>query len=214
VVPDSYCVGPGKQFCSRELKDGLTLRTEDGGKTVAVQTKYTGPPPYQSNVVINAAKIVMPDLRASDSVVHVLDTVLTPPVPNLVEVAVATPDLSTLVTALTAGDLVDLLSGPGPFTVFAPTNEAFAGLPAATLEFLLTPTNKEELVDVLSYHVVLGTLRAKDLKDRMKLTTVEGKQLTVRISGGIVFINSAKVTIADVTASNGVAHIIDGVLTP
>ena len=131
---------------------------------------------------------------------------------TIVDLAVATPDLSTLVTALKAGGLVDTLSGPGPFTVFAPTNEAFTALPAGVLANLLK--NKAQLDNVLTYHVVAGAVRAEALKDGEKIKTLQGEELTVRIAGGDVFINSAKVTTADVTASNGVVHIIDGVLLP
>ena len=139
-----------------------------------------------------------------------------PPAPprgkTIVDLAVATPDLSTLVTALKAGSLVATLSGPGPFTVFAPTNEAFAALPAGEVASLLKPDNKAKLDDILTYHVVSGAVRASELKDGERLKTVEGKYLTVRVDGSTVLINSAKVTIGDVTASNGVVHIIDGVL--
>ena len=134
---------------------------------------------------------------------------------TIVTLAVDTPDLSTLVTALKAGDLVDTLSAPGPFTVFAPTNEAFNALPSGAVASLLKPQNKPQLVDVLTYHVVAGTVYAKDLKDGETLTTVEGKTLTVRVTNsGTVLVNSAVVTTADVLASNGVVHIIDGVLMP
>ena len=133
---------------------------------------------------------------------------------TIVDLAVATPDLSTLVTALKAGGLVGTLSGQGPFTVFAPTNEAFTALPNGVLANLLKPENKAKLDDVLTYHVVAGTVRAEDLKDGEKLRTLEGKELTVRLSGKEVLINSAKVTTADVNASNGVVHIIDEVLLP
>ena len=133
---------------------------------------------------------------------------------TIVDLAVADPDLSTLVTALKAGGLVGTLSGQGPFTVFAPTNEAFASLPAGVVANLLKTENKAQLVDVLTYHVVAGTLRAEALKDGEKIKTLQGEELTVRIAGGDVFINSANVTTADVTASNGVVHIIDGVLLP
>ena len=133
---------------------------------------------------------------------------------TIVDIAVATPDLSVLVTALKAGDLVGTLSGNGPFTVFAPTNEAFAALPAGALANLLKPENKAQLVNVLTYHVVAGAVRAEDLKDGEKVKTVEGEELTVRIDGKDVFINSAKVVRADVNASNGVVHIIDSVLLP
>ena len=133
---------------------------------------------------------------------------------TIVDLAVATPDLSTLVTALKAGGLVGTLSGTGPFTVFAPKNEAFAALPVGVVASLLKPENKAKLDDVLTYHVVAGTVRAEDLKDGEKLKTLEGKELTVRLSGKDVLINSAKVTTADVNASNGVVHIIDEVLLP
>ena len=137
---------------------------------------------------------------------------------NIVELAAATPDLSTLVTAVKAGGLVDTLSGTGPFTVFAPTNEAFAKLPKATLDFLLKPENKAKLVDILTYHVAAGSVHAADLKNGEKIKTVEGKQVEARIFGSgkksYVFINNARVTTADVDASNGVVHIIDSVLIP
>merc|ERR1719171_859413 len=135
---------------------------------------------------------------------------------NIVELASATPDLSTLVTAVKAGGLVDTLSGTGPFTVFAPTNEAFAKLPKATLDFLLKPENKAKLVDILTYHVASGSVHAADLKSGEKITTVEGKQVEARIfdHGKYVYINNARVTTADVDASNGVVHIIDSVLIP
>merc|ERR1711865_582212 len=133
---------------------------------------------------------------------------------SIVDLAVATPDLSTLVAALKAADLVDTLSGKGPFTVFAPTNEAFAALPAGVLANLLKPENKAQLVDLLTYHVAPGDVHAKDLHDMEMITTVEGKSVTARVSGSNIFINSAKVTAADNDASNGVVHIIDAVLVP
>jgi uncharacterized surface protein with fasciclin (FAS1) repeats len=136
---------------------------------------------------------------------------------SIVDLAVATPDLSTLVTALKAGGLVETLSGPGPFTVFAPTNEAFAALPATLLAYLLNPQHKAQLVDVLTYHVASGSVHAKDLKDAEKIKTVEGKDVEVRLIGGslpAVFINQAEVTTANIDASNGVVHIINAVLVP
>lgn len=134
---------------------------------------------------------------------------------TIVDLAVATPDLSTLVAALKAGGLVDTLSGAGPFTVFAPTNAAFAKLPKGTLETLLKPENKAKLVDILTYHVAGGAaVFSKDLKDGEKIKTVEGKDVTAHIHGGVVKINNAQVTTADVAASNGVVHIIDAVLLP
>jgi uncharacterized surface protein with fasciclin (FAS1) repeats len=136
-----------------------------------------------------------------------------PTAKNIVDIAAATPELSTLVTALKAADLVGTLSGKGPFTVFAPTNEAFAALPKGVLANLLKPENKAQLVDLLTYHVAAGAVHAKDLMDMQMLTTVEGKNVTVRTAGSTILINSAKVITADVGASNGVVHIIDAVLT-
>merc|ERR1740117_1696182 len=133
---------------------------------------------------------------------------------TIVDLAVATPELSTLVTALKAADLVNTLSGKGPFTVFAPTNEAFSALPAGVLANLLKPENKAQLVDLLTYHVASCDVHAKGLMDMQMLTTVEGKNVTVRVAGKDILINSAKVTTADVDASNGVVHIIDAVLMP
>merc|ERR1712166_93551 len=133
---------------------------------------------------------------------------------NIVELAVATPELSTLVTALKAGALVDTLSGEGPFTVFAPTNEAFAKLSASILAHLLDPANVKELDAVLEYHVVSGAaVFSNYLTDGETIKTVEGQNVTVSIYNGRVFINNALVTTADVAASNGVIHIIDTVLT-
>ena len=126
---------------------------------------------------------------------------------SIVDLAVATPDLSTLVTALKAADLVDTLSGKGPFTVFAPTNEAFAALPAGVLANLLKPENKAQLVDLLTYHVAAADVHAKDLMDMNMLETVEGKNVTVRVAGSTILVNSAKVTAADNDASNGVVHV-------
>merc|ERR1719478_790417 len=133
---------------------------------------------------------------------------------NIVDIAVGTPDLSTLVTALKAGQLVDTLSGAGPFTVFAPTNEAFAKLPKATLASLLEPKNIKQLQDVLTYHVASGSVHAADLKPFQEIKTVEGKDVRVVKSHGKVFVNRVQVTTADVDASNGVVHIINTVLIP
>merc|ERR1719454_2792934 len=133
---------------------------------------------------------------------------------NIIQIAKATPDLSTLVTAVSAGGLVPTLESPGPFTVFAPTNEAFAALPATLLAYLLDPKHKAQLVDVLTYHVASGSVHAKDLKNDEKIKTVEGKDVEVRLVDSKVFINQAQVTTADIDASNGVVHIVNAVLIP
>ena len=133
---------------------------------------------------------------------------------NIVENAAGSSDHTTLVAAVKAAGLAETLSGAGPFTVFAPTNEAFDKLPKGTVESLLKPEMKKDLTDVLTYHVVAGTFKAADLKDGQKLKTVEGKDLMVSVKDGKVMINGATVTIADVVSSNGVTHVIDAVLLP
>ncbi|MDX1921399.1 MAG: fasciclin domain-containing protein [Candidatus Caenarcaniphilales bacterium] len=136
------------------------------------------------------------------------------PSKNIVENAINSKDHTTLVTAVKAGSLVETLSSPGPFTVFAPTNEAFSKLPEGTVESLLKEENKTKLVDVLTYHVVPGAIKAKDLKDGQTLKTVEGKELKVTKTKNTITINGAKVEIADVISSNGVTYVIDSVLLP
>lgn len=132
---------------------------------------------------------------------------------NIVEVAQETADLSTLVEAVVAAELVETLEEPGPFTVFAPTNEAFEAL-GGTLETLLEPENKAELAEILTYHVVPGELTSSELSDGQMLETVQGDSLEVGVSDGSVTVNGASVVAADVEASNGVVHVIDEVLLP
>jgi len=148
------------------------------------------------------------------------------PTKTIVENAVNSKDHTTLVAAVKAAGLVDTLSGKGPFTVFAPVNAAFAALPAGTVDTLLKPENKATLAKVLTYHVVPGAFTAKDLMAEIEagggkavLKTVEGQELTLTVNGGAIDVTDAKgdvakVTIADVTQSNGVIHVVDGVLLP
>jgi len=133
---------------------------------------------------------------------------------DIVDLAASTDFLSTLVAAVKAGDLVDVLKGDGPFTVFAPTNEAFAKLPAGTVEDLLKPENKAKLIEVLTYHVVAGKIMSTDLKDGQKAKTVQGQEITVSLKDGKAMINNATVTTADIEATNGIVHVIDTVILP
>lgn len=134
---------------------------------------------------------------------------------NIVELAQATDSLSTLVSAVVAADLVDTLADESAeFTVFAPTNDAFAALPDGALDDLLLPENKADLAGVLTYHVVASKALSSDLTDGQEITTVNGEKLTVSIVDGVVKINDATVVTADIEASNGVVHVIDGVLLP
>jgi uncharacterized surface protein with fasciclin (FAS1) repeats len=132
---------------------------------------------------------------------------------NLVQLAQNNPQLSTLVKALMAADLVSTLQGNGPFTVFAPTNDAFDKLPPGVLQNLLKPENKAKLVEVLSYHVIPEKVLSSDIKT-MKAKTLNGKNLDVKVQGAEVKVNNANVTKTDLVGSNGVIHIIDAVLIP
>ncbi|NYF81203.1 fasciclin domain-containing protein [Granulicella arctica] len=148
------------------------------------------------------------------------------PSKTVVENASTAPNLTTLVAAVKAGGLVETLSGPGPFTVFAPTNDAFAKLPAGTVDNLVKPENKDTLVKILTYHVVAGKISSKQLEKMIKkgggkatLKTVQGEDLTATMSGSSIVLTDAKggtstITTADVFQSNGVAHVIDTVLMP
>ncbi len=133
---------------------------------------------------------------------------------DIVDLAISQDFLTTLVAAVKAGDLVDVLKGDGPFTVFAPTNEAFAKLPAGTVETLLKPENKAQLVKILTYHVVPGKVMSTDLKNGQTATTVEGSSIKVTLKDGKAMINNATVTTADIVADNGVVHVIDTVIMP
>jgi transforming growth factor-beta-induced protein len=133
---------------------------------------------------------------------------------NILETAAAAGSFKTLAAAINAAGLAETLSGPGPFTVFAPTDDAFAKLPPGTVEGLLKPENKEKLVSILTYHVVSGNLMAKDVISSAKLKSIQGQELTVRVEGSAVSIDGASVTKTDITASNGVIHVIDSVVLP
>lgn len=133
---------------------------------------------------------------------------------NIVELAAGNEDLSTLVTAVKAGDLVETLQSDGPFTVFAPTNAAFEALPEGVLEMLLKPENKDKLVAVLTYHVVPAEVMSSDLEDGMMAKTVQGAEATISLEMGKAMVDNATVVAADVNASNGVVHVIDSVILP
>jgi transforming growth factor-beta-induced protein len=169
-----------------------------------------------TNVFLNGtAKVLEADKMASNAVIHIIDTVLVPPLKNIVEIAAADERFSTLVAAVTKAGLVETLSSEGPFTVFAPTNDAFAALLAKlgiTAEELLA---NPDLGKILTYHVVAGKVTAADVITLSKATTVNGKDIMIEVKDGNVILNgSIKVIITDIMASNGVIHVIDGVLLP
>jgi transforming growth factor-beta-induced protein len=169
------------------------------------------------------AKVTQVDLLATNGVVHKIDEVMLPPnfvIPNLAALAQSSKDLSTLVELLVAADLVStFVTSAGPLTVFAPTNAAFAKLPASVITALKDPTNKALLVKVLTYHVLPVLAQSTDLKDRLQPTTLQGGKVNVYLEyfgqqNGAAFINYAQVVAVDLFASNGVVHVIDNVLMP
>ncbi|MEM1062294.1 MAG: fasciclin domain-containing protein [Planctomycetota bacterium] len=133
---------------------------------------------------------------------------------DIVDTAVEAGQFNTLAAALTAAGLVDTLTGEGPFTVFAPTDEAFAKLPPGTIDTLLKPENKDTLTSILTYHVVAGKVTAADVVKLTEAKTVEGSTVDIKVEGGSVFVDGAKVVTTDIEASNGVIHVIDAVIQP
>ena len=133
---------------------------------------------------------------------------------DIVDIAVEAGTFNTLVAAVTAADLVDVLKGEGPFTVFAPTDEAFAALPEGTVENLLKPENKDQLVAVLTYHVVPGRVMAADVVTLTEAATVQGSTVDISVEDGAVKVDNATVVATDIKASNGVIHVIDAVILP
>ena len=194
---------------SSDLSDGMMVTTLQG-QDVTVTINANG-------VFINDAQVIVADIIADNGVVHVIDAVLVPaPTPDpttVVDIIVNSPDHNTLETAVIAAGLADDLSGDGPFTVFAPTDAAFAALPASLIaELLADPTG--QLTQILLYHVVGAEALSSSLSNGQTISTLQGDDVTVSITNGNVFINNAQVTVADIMADNGVVHVIDAVLTP
>ena len=173
-------------------------------------------------VFINEAEVIITDIETSNGVIHVIDSVILPPAGDaaateqmdIVDTAVADGRFTTLAAALEAAGLVETLKGEGPFTVFAPTDDAFAALPAGTLDSLLLPENKDQLISILTYHVVAGKVMAADVVELTEAETVQGSPVQVKVENGKVFINDAEVIITDIETSNGVIHVIDSVILP
>jgi len=207
------------QVLSTDLAASQVVATVEG-KNIKVTKDASG-------VKVGAnleATVVAADNLASNGVAHIIDAVMLPPSAltaaptlNIVELAQSVDSLSTLVAAVVAGDLVTTLTSPGPFTVFAPTNDAFGALPAGTLDTLLKPENKATLVDILTYHVLSGQVLSTDLAASQVVATVEGKNIKVTKDASGVKVGAnleATVVAADNLATNGVAHIIDAVMLP
>ena len=230
-----YHVISGK-YLAKDLTDGLSLTTVQGDTLTVVRT---GNDLSFRDTGGNLAKVQTADVLQSNGVAFVIDSVLTPKTnptmtdagnptvggaamlksKNLVENVTQASNLTTLVAAVKAAGLVETLQGPGPFTAFGPTNDAFAKLPAGTVETLVKPENKAQLTKILTYHVVSGKYLTSDLTDGQVLTTVQGGKLTIKKTGNQVMImdesgGTSTIQTADVVQSNGVAHVIDTVLMP
>lgn len=199
----------GDSLTAGDLSNGQMITTLNGEDvTVTIM---------DGAVMINDATVIVADLIGSNGVVHVIDAILLPPPPTpatVVDIVVNSPAHNVLETAVVAAGLVETLSGDGPFTVFAPTDMAFAALPPGVIDELLAdPTGA--LTDILTYHVVGGAAAMSgDLSDGQMITTVNGQDVTVTIMDGTVMINNATVVVADIVADNGVVHVIDAVLLP
>ena len=204
----TYHVVPGKVLAEDVV--GLSSATSVQGSDIAIRVEG-------DSVFVNDAAVVATDIQASNGVIHVIDSVILPPaeteaMADIVDTAIAAGSFNTLVTAVEAAGLVDTLKGEGPFTVFAPTDEAFALLPEGVLESLLEDT--AALTDVLTYHVVPGKVLAEDVVGLNSATTVQGSDVAITIDGDSVLIDEAMVITTDIETSNGVIHVIDAVITP
>ena len=167
-----------------------------------------------NGVTIDGVKVTTADIRCSNGVIHVIDTILMPNTDDIVATAVKAGSFKTLAAALDAAALVKALQGDGPFTVFAPTDAAFAALPAGTVENLLKPENKDKLASILKFHVVSGRVFSDAAAKGTTVTTLQGGKLETRTVAGKVMVNNAQVVSADIDAKNGVIHVIDHVLLP
>jgi len=165
-------------------------------------------------VKVDQATVVKADIHCANGVIHVVDEVLLPSSDNIPATAEKAGTFKTLLAAAKAAGLVEVLAGDQPLTVFAPTDEAFAKLPAGTVESLLKPENRAKLAAILKFHVVPGRVFSRDVLARKDLKTVEGGVLTAKVADGMATINGSKLIATDIDAANGVIHVIDSVMLP
>ena len=168
----------------------------------------------QGGVQVDGANVVKADIACTNGVIHVIDTVLLPSTDGILDVAAKAGTFKTLAAALEAAGLIEALSGDGPFTVFAPTDEAFAKLPKATLDDLLRPENKDKLAEILKLHVVSGRVYSDQALGLGKATTLAGRKLAIRAIGGQATVAGSRLLSTDIEAKNGVIHVIDSVILP
>ena len=201
----TYHVVPGKVMAA----DVVKLKG-----AVSVQGQQIDIAVTEGKVMVDAANVVKTDIECSNGVIHVIDNVILPADKDIIDTASGNDSFKTLVAAVKAAGLVETLKGKGPFTVFAPTDAAFARLPEGTIADLLKPENKDKLVAILTYHVVAGKALASDVVTLKSATTVNGKSATIKVVDGSVMVDGAKVIATDIETSNGVIHVIDSVILP
>lgn len=165
-------------------------------------------------LMVNKSRVIQTDIRASNGIIHVIDQVLLPESKPLLTIATEAGTFNTLAAAIKAAGLIETLSGDGPFTVFAPTDKAFAKLPKETLQSLLKPENKEKLQQILTYHVVAGRVYSDAVLQKGSLKTVAGLRVNGALTDGQLRINQSNIISGDIQAANGVIHVIDEVLIP
>jgi uncharacterized surface protein with fasciclin (FAS1) repeats len=200
----TYHVVPGRVSAKQVIK--LDNAAAVNGQRLPILVSDSG-------VSVAGSKVVVTDIECSNGIIHVIDTVMMPATKDIIGTAVAAGSFKTLAAALEAGGLIEALQAEGPFTVFAPSDAAFAALPQGTVESLLKPEGLDALVSILKYHVVPGRIYADQLKAGT-VKTLQGGSLEVKISEQGVFFNESKVTAADIETTNGVIHVIDKVLLP
>lgn len=204
----TYHVVPGKVYSSDLIKTASAQTLI--GKNVKL------------SLLVNNAKLVKTDIKCSNGVIHVIDAVIMPPEQHpqmykdspVLEVAAKAGKFNTLLTAIHAAGLKDALNGEGPFTVFAPTDEAFAALPAGTLDKLLSPGGKKTLQSILKYHVVSGEIAAENAERLSQIQTLQGSDVAFSRKGSNLFVDNARIVVKNLYAKNGVIHVIDAVITP
>jgi len=201
----TYHVVPGRVL-ARDVV-GLSAATTVNGQRAGIRVRG-------ENVMIDNARVVATDVTASNGVIHVIDSVIMPETRNLLEVAGEAGTFTTLATAIKAAGLTDVLTGDTALTVFAPTDEAFAKLPAGTVENLLKPENREQLVAILTYHVVPGRVFSDQALEAGEASTVQGQSVQIRTRYGTPRVQNARITATDIQARNGVIHVIDTVILP
>ncbi|MGJ8635381.1 MAG: fasciclin domain-containing protein [Phycisphaerales bacterium] len=199
----TYHVVPG-ELDAKHVLESDALKTLNGQRAAVNADEGT----------IGNASIIKTDIECSNGIIHVIDEVIMPTNNTILETATSAGSFTTLAAALDAADLIDALSGEGPFTVFAPTDEAFAKLPSGTVETLLKPENVEMLRSILLYHVVEGRVYSDDAINAKHATTLQGTDISIKKTKKGVMINDATVQTANIDNSNGVIHVIDTVILP